>query len=369
MKKNLTMFESGTCFIIAMLAMTVLQTIFSLIFSNDAATFGGMPVRIWVVYFVNQAALIAATVVFIKVKKCDFLSVTKLSGKINIKQIALLPFICAFTIVAFLPLSNMFIELLKLLGFSGGVAVPPSDNPAVFLASLLIIGLIPAFGEELLLRGALLSGLKTRSPLFAVLISALIFSLMHANAYQTVYQFFFGIVLALVCIMSRSLIAPLALHFLNNAFSLTANSYIPALNNLDLGAYNYLVWTLCIVVGVPVLLLLLYTYFTVLPNRGGAVATQNTGAGAWSLTQYEGFSLYTTEQTAADMGVSAKRSKVLEFFGGFFGLFKKGGLKMFFSALEDQTSATADKKEALPVYIALGVVGFWWLVEFIRGFV
>ncbi|MDD4839562.1 MAG: type II CAAX endopeptidase family protein [Clostridia bacterium] len=364
MKKNLTIFESGSCFIFAMLAMTLLQTIFSLALTNNNTVFGGMLVSNWVYYIVNQVAIISVVVIFLKVKKNDFLQTTRLSGKLNIKQIILLPFIAIFTIVAFLPLSQIFANFLFAIGWSGGVSAPLSSNIGVYLFSILVIALFPAFGEELLMRGALLSGLKSRTPLFAVLICSLIFSLMHANAIQTVHQFFFGIVLCVTCMMSRSLIAPIILHFLNNFISLTITAYVPALNNLDLGAYNYLLWVCCIIIGAVVLIFLLFLFNDASGGKNG-----KGSKGVWSQTSYEGFSLYTTDESAAQIGANRKPNIFSRYFRFFKSLFSKRGWKSVSLALEDETSYTSlQNKESMSIWFALGFVVFWWIVALIRGF-
>lgn len=360
MKKNLTIFESGSCFIFAILAMTIFQTILSLAFTNTTATFGGMSISNWVIYVANQVVIVAVVVIFTKVKKTDFVQATRIRGKLNIKQILLLPLISVFTIVAFLPLSQMFANLLFLLGWKGAISVPLSSNVGVYFLSVFAIALLPAFGEELLMRGALLSGLKSRTPAFAVLISALMFSLMHANAIQTVYQFFIGIVLCVVCIWSKSLVAPMVVHFLNNLVSLTITAYVPALNNFDLGSYNYLLWFGCILVGTFALVFLLFLFREVSTKKSNRV---------WSQTNYENFSIYTTDESATAMLGHNKRN-IFSKFGVFLkGLFTKQGWKEISSSLEDETSYTAPRNnQSVSVWLALGFIAFWWLVALIQGF-
>ncbi|HKL94260.1 MAG TPA: type II CAAX endopeptidase family protein [Clostridia bacterium] len=362
MKKNLTIFESGSCFIFAMLAMTLFQTVFSLAFTNSEIEFGGMKLSNWVIYAANQIAIISVVAIFLKVKKTDFLYSTKLSGKLNIKQIILLPFISVFTIVAFLPLSQIFANLLFALGWEGAVSTPLSSDIGVYFLSLFVIALLPAFGEELLMRGALLSGLKSRTPAFAVLISALMFSLMHANAIQTVHQFFFGIVLCVTCLWSKSLIVPIILHFLNNFISLTITAYVPMINNFNLGAYNYLLWVGCILVGLFVLTFLLFL-FREFSNEN------KKSSKVWSETKYENFSLYTTDESAAEL-IGQKSKNLLAKFADFFkSLFSKRGWKNISKSLEDETSYTSTKNnESVAIWFALGFVAFWWLVALIQGF-
>lgn len=363
MKKTLNIFQSGSLFIFAMLSMTVLQTILSLALTSVTASFGGMPVINWVIYFANQIAIIGTVVVFLKVSNADFKRNTRVLNKVNIWQLLLTPLIAAATIVAFLPLSNMFSELLKILGFKGGISVPLSGEALPFALSIVFICIMPALGEELLLRGAVLTGLRTKSPFFAVLISSLLFSLMHANAYQTVYQFFFGIVLALVCIMSKSLIPSIIIHFLNNAISLTLSVFAPSLNALTISLSNIYIWIACIVVGIFVLLFLLYLFYTVSKEK-------NQAGKVWSKTEYDGFSLYTNDETAKELNAAKGKVRIYGFFGFFKSFFSKRGLKNISLALQDELSGIADPKEKhLSIWFAVGFAAFWWIVSLIRGFV
>lgn len=52
---------------------------------------------------------------------------------------------------------------------------------------------------------------------YAIIISALLFGLMHANIRQTLYTFVGGIVLAILAIKTRSILPAMIIHFTNNA--------------------------------------------------------------------------------------------------------------------------------------------------------
>ena len=72
--------------------------------------------------------------------------------------------------------------------------------------------------ENIKLNCVLLGGMKRFPPWAAVLLSGALFSLFHQNPAQTVYQFLFGCVFALVVIKSGSLLPAVFMHVLNNAF-------------------------------------------------------------------------------------------------------------------------------------------------------
>lgn len=76
--------------------------------------------------------------------------------------------------------------------------------------------------EEWLCRGLIVGVLKKYGNVFAIVISALLFALLHGNFIQSIPAFFTGMVLAYVTIHSGSLIPAIAIHFINNAFAMTA---------------------------------------------------------------------------------------------------------------------------------------------------
>ena len=79
--------------------------------------------------------------------------------------------------------------------------------------------LIPAFCEELLFRGVVLSVLRPYGRTVAILGSAVLFALMHQSADQLLYTAVAGAVLAYITLESRSVWGAMLLHLLNNALA------------------------------------------------------------------------------------------------------------------------------------------------------
>ena len=79
--------------------------------------------------------------------------------------------------------------------------------------------IIPAVVEELLFRETICKSLKVYGKRTAVLISAVLFSLMHSNVEQVLYTFVAGLLLGWVYVESKSIVFPILMHFLNNSLS------------------------------------------------------------------------------------------------------------------------------------------------------
>jgi len=98
------------------------------------------------------------------------------------------------------------------------------------IITLLTIAVVPAVCEELLLRGAIARGLRGSLGLAgALLVSSLLFALMHVDLARMVPMFAFGLALGLVTLCSDSCLPSILIHFINNAIVLSGDR-IPGLN-------------------------------------------------------------------------------------------------------------------------------------------
>ncbi len=89
----------------------------------------------------------------------------------------------------------------------------------------LLVALLPAVFEESVYRGVLYNTYKAAHPWKAVLLSALLFGLMHGNLNQFCYAFVMGIIFALIIEATDSILSTMIIHFATNAIS-TAMIYL-----------------------------------------------------------------------------------------------------------------------------------------------
>jgi membrane protease YdiL (CAAX protease family) len=87
----------------------------------------------------------------------------------------------------------------------------------VFVFSVIIMGIIPGLMEELFFRGIILDGLnRNYSKRKAIIISALLFGIVHLNPWQFYGGFIIGLISAWVCINTNSILLSIYIHFFNN---------------------------------------------------------------------------------------------------------------------------------------------------------
>lgn len=96
-------------------------------------------------------------------------------------------------------------------------------TPAEFWANLLLIGLLPAVGEELIFRGILQRQFhRIMGPLAAILLAAAIFSFIHLQFEGFFPRMLLGALLGWLYWETKSFWAPMMAHFFNNGIQVVA---------------------------------------------------------------------------------------------------------------------------------------------------
>ena len=113
-------------------------------------------------------------------------------------------------------------------------------KPDSFLGAILLfiaVVILAPLGEEIVFRGFLQQILEKhwKDITRAILFTSLIFSLIHMNPYWFVQIYFLGVILGFLAWKTKSIIAPLILHSLNNSMALL-------LSSLELQQNNFYIW-------------------------------------------------------------------------------------------------------------------------------
>jgi len=94
------------------------------------------------------------------------------------------------------------------------------------ILSIILIGIIPAFLEEMLFRGVILSGFRENySPKKAIIVSAVLFGIVHLNPWQFVTAFIVGIISAWICLKTKSILPAIYIHLFNNMLAVFLAKY------------------------------------------------------------------------------------------------------------------------------------------------
>lgn len=104
---------------------------------------------------------------------------------------------------------------LNLIGYSARESIEQATGGSNTLSMFLYAGFVGPFVEELIYRGFVLKTLQKHGKMVAIVVSAVLFGVMHANLPQGLYAFSVGIILGYVAV-EYSIVWSIALHIINN---------------------------------------------------------------------------------------------------------------------------------------------------------
>ena len=182
---------------------------------------GGIPYSIY--YLLNGIAefsgFFIVPIIFcliFKFKLSDALPIRG-EGKFNIPLLVIGGYaICTISNYAVSLLSNN-LSMFGLRNTSG--LVTEAKTPREQIIYFLCIAIIPAITEEIAFRGVILNFLRPYGDGFAILISSILFGLVHGNFVQIPFAFIVGLVCAVLVVKTNSIIPSILLHLLNNGTS------------------------------------------------------------------------------------------------------------------------------------------------------
>lgn len=91
---------------------------------------------------------------------------------------------------------------------------------------IFVLAVLPAVGEELVFRGVIGRGLVARLGVVpGILITSFLFAIVHVHPAHALAVFPLGIALHVLYLATRSIWAPILLHFLNNAWAAVVTKY------------------------------------------------------------------------------------------------------------------------------------------------
>lgn len=174
--------------------------------------------------FFSQACYIIPAVLFVFIYKGKGERKENLHLKGMKIPTVLLLMVIAFLCLPILATVNAFSML-----FTENVTVSLMDNVVPdhsYLFLVFVIAITPALMEEFVYRGTLFGEFQKSGLWKGILLSALLFGLMHMNLNQMLYATVFGIFMAAAVELTGSLFASVLMHGLINGLSITSSYFI-----------------------------------------------------------------------------------------------------------------------------------------------
>lgn len=162
-------------------------------------------------------------------------------------------------------LANVITSFILMFFSTFGVeAAPPPklmvDTPISFALNLVVMAVLPALLEELVFRGCLLRLLRVYGDGTAVVVSAVLFGLMHGNLRQVPFAIIVGLVLGWLYVVTENIWMPILVHFLNNAIAVTTEYLSFSLTEEEASWMSVTLIFRLVAVGVVAVALLLLFY-------------------------------------------------------------------------------------------------------------
>lgn len=180
------------------------------------------------------------------------------------KATALPYFLIGISFCTFANLSVAFAgSFFEGMGIEYSVASSPLPKGTVgFILYLISTAVIPALVEEFACRGIIFGLLKPLGEGFAVIVSAIIFGIVHGNFEQIPFTFLVGLVLGLIRLKTDSVFIAMAVHGFNNLISVVL-SYLGEMSSVTENEIN-IFYSLFMAVSLSLGLFALY----LIKNRG-----------------------------------------------------------------------------------------------------
>ncbi len=155
-------------------------------------------------------------------------------NKINVKAIMLSLVIGILVYFITIFIATFFSAILNLLGYEKSSGSTMTSYPIwLFILELIFTAVLPGICEEVANRGMMLSSYKKMGAKKAILLSGLLFGLMHLNIEQFFYASIIGFFFGFVALITDSIYPTMIMHFTNNAMSTIMGFSI--FHNLPLG--------------------------------------------------------------------------------------------------------------------------------------
>lgn len=153
------------------------------------------------------------------------LSNTRLNEVVPLKKVkpsimiysVLMAFALAFVSDYF---TELFVSGVSIFGLHNNVDFSFKSKGVVDnIFYIISVAIIPPISEEFAFRGIILNKLRKYGDTFAILISALMFGLIHGNIVQIPFAFIIGLVAGFITVKTGSIIPAMITHFLVNCSS------------------------------------------------------------------------------------------------------------------------------------------------------
>lgn len=220
--------DSGKIYLWSILTPQMLGALFVILLTFFASTeeaYNNLINNIVVQIFTVMLAQIGFLIVyFVYNRDINYKVASKINFNIGWKNAALCVLIAVIGVFGINPLISSIDGFLVDIGYNLAGSLPlPMDNFGWLILNIILLAGVPAILEELIFRGVILNGYKKLGAVPAMVITSLLFALIHGSVQQFVFPFLFGLILSFAALKTGTVLAPIIIHFVNNALVVILN--------------------------------------------------------------------------------------------------------------------------------------------------
>lgn len=146
------------------------------------------------------------------IKDCNF-------NKVNYKVILISLGLGVLCFIINIAVSSLFNGVLTFTGYRFSSSGSADYSTLNFVIDILTVAILPAICEEFIHRGVLLQGIKHIGFKKAIVISSILFGLVHFNIQQVSYAIVVGLIMGFVSVVAKNIYPAMIIHFVNNFIS------------------------------------------------------------------------------------------------------------------------------------------------------
>ncbi|NMA94447.1 MAG: CPBP family intramembrane metalloprotease, partial [Clostridiales bacterium] len=171
--------------------------------------------------FILQISIIGLPpLLYLLYKRVDVSSTIRLN-KIKLKEALLVIGMAIFGYGIVLFINYIWMYLISFVGPPIPQPTPPVKSGGNYIVALICIAIMPAVVEEFLFRGVVLRSYEKMGKKVSVIMSGLLFALLHMNLASLPSIIFLGIIISYLVQRSDSIISGFLYHFTNNTIAIT----------------------------------------------------------------------------------------------------------------------------------------------------
>ena len=148
-------------------------------------------------------------------KRADTKEMFSSNRSMSVKALSGIVSVFMFVQIIFSGLTGLMEAGLNLFGYSAMESIEAASGASNTISMFLYVSFIGPVVEELVYRGFVMQPLKKYGNVFAIVVSAFLFGVMHGNVVQIPFAFFVGLVLGYVA-QEYSLKWAMVVHIINN---------------------------------------------------------------------------------------------------------------------------------------------------------